>query len=68
MPPQLCEYKLELSTDGFELTYHYDTKQEHTGITALLAALNDAGIKFMDLNTSQTSLEEIFVGLVNQDS
>ena len=68
VPVQLSEYKLELSEDGCELTYHYDTKQERTGITALLAALNDAGIKFNDLNTSQTSLEEIFVGLVNKDT
>ncbi len=68
VPTQLSEYKLELSEDGCELTYHYDTKQERTGITALLAALNDAGIKFNDLNTSQTSLEEIFVGLVNKDT
>jgi ABC-2 type transport system ATP-binding protein len=68
VPPGLDEYKLELSDNGCELTYHYDTKQEHTGITALLAALNDAGIKFNDLNTSQTSLEEIFVGLVHKDT
>ena len=68
VPTQLSDYQLELSEDGLELTYHYDTKQERTGITALLAALNDAGIKFNDLNTSQTSLEEIFVGLVNKST
>ena len=68
VPPGLDEYKLELSEDGSELTYHYDTKQERTGITTLLGALNDAGITFNDLNTSQTSLEEIFVGLVHNDS
>jgi ABC-2 type transport system ATP-binding protein len=66
VPPELHDYNLELSESGCELTYHYDTKQDHTGITALLAALHDAGIKFNDLNTSQSSLEEIFVGLVNQ--
>jgi ABC-2 type transport system ATP-binding protein len=66
VPPELDDYHLELSESGCELTYHYDTKQDHTGITALLAALHDAGIKFNDLNTSQSSLEEIFVGLVNQ--
>jgi ABC-2 type transport system ATP-binding protein len=60
------ELVLQLSESGCELTYHYDTKQNHTGITALLAALQTAGIKFNDLNTSQSSLEEIFVGLVNQ--
>ncbi len=68
VPPELSEYKLELSEGGCELTYHYDTKRDHTGITALLRALHEAGIKFNDLNTSQTSLEEIFVGLVKQDS
>lgn len=68
VPPGLGEYKLELSEGGCELTYHYDTKRDHTGITALLRALHEAGIKFNDLNTSQTSLEEIFVGLVNRDS
>ena len=66
VPAELNEYNLELDESGSELTYHYDTKQDHTGITALLAALHAAGIKFNDLNTSQSSLEEIFVGLVNQ--
>jgi ABC-2 type transport system ATP-binding protein len=66
VPPELNDYHLELSESGCELTYHYDTKQDHTGITTLLAALHDAGVKFNDLNTSQSSLEEIFVGLVNQ--
>ncbi|MDH3275418.1 MAG: ABC transporter ATP-binding protein [Gammaproteobacteria bacterium] len=68
VPPELDNYHLELSESGCELTYHYDTKQDHTGITALLAALHTAGIKFNDLNTSQSSLEEIFVGLVKQKS
>jgi ABC-2 type transport system ATP-binding protein len=66
VPTELGDYNLELSESGCELTYHYDTKQNRTGITALLAALHTAGIKFNDLNTSQSSLEEIFVGLVNQ--
>ncbi|MGI9222339.1 MAG: ABC transporter ATP-binding protein [Woeseiaceae bacterium] len=68
IPASLADYRLELSEDGMELTYHYDTQQERTGITALLSALNEAGIHFNDLNTSQSSLEEIFVGLVNKDS
>ncbi len=68
VPPELDDYELELSESGCELTYHYDTKQDHTGITALLAALRTAGIKFNDLSTSQSSLEEIFVGLVNQEA
>lgn len=68
IPGELGKRQLELSDSGCELTYHYDTKQDHTGITSLLAALHDAGIKFNDLNTSQSSLEEIFVGLVNKDA
>ena len=67
IPADLGDYRLELGAEGCELTYHYDTRGEHTGITSLLAALHDAGIKFNDLNTSQSSLEEIFVGLVNKD-
>jgi ABC-2 type transport system ATP-binding protein len=67
IPSGLDGYRLELSEDGCELKYHYDTKGEHTGITALLGALHDAGIRFNDLNTSQSSLEEIFVELVNRE-
>jgi len=67
IPPGFDGYRLELSEDGSELKYHYDTKGEHTGITALLGALHDAGIRFNDLNTSQSSLEEIFVELVNRE-
>jgi ABC-2 type transport system ATP-binding protein len=68
VPSALASYKLELSDDGSELTYHYDTMGKHTGITALLGALHEAGIRFNDLNTTQSSLEEIFVGLVNRDT
>ena len=68
IPPGFDGYRLELSEDGSELKYHYDTKGEHTGITALLGALHDAGIRFNDLNTSQSSLEEIFVELVNREA
>jgi len=68
IPPGLGDYHLELSEGGDELTYHYDTKRNHTGITALLAELHRAGIRFNDLNTSQSSLEEIFVGLVHRES
>ena len=64
IPPQLACYNLELSDEGTELTYTYDTKGERTGITALLDALNVAGIRFKDLHTTQSSLEDIFVGLL----
>jgi ABC-2 type transport system ATP-binding protein len=65
IPDGLGEYALALSADGTELIYTYDTKSERTGITALLAALRDAGIRFRDLSTSQRSLEDIFVSLVS---
>jgi ABC-2 type transport system ATP-binding protein len=64
VPPQLSSYDLELSEQGTELTYHYDTKGERTGITSLLGDLRAAGIRFYDLDTSQSSLEDIFVSLV----
>lgn len=66
IPAALRDYQLELSGDRLELTYHYDTQRERTGITALLGDLNAAGIHFNDLNTAQSSLEEIFVGLVKR--
>jgi len=66
LPSQLSEYGLTISDDGCELVYTYDTKEEHTGITALLGALQAADIRFNDLNTSQSSLEEIFVDLVKR--
>jgi ABC-2 type transport system ATP-binding protein len=59
--------QLSLSQGGDELTYTYDTQAERTGITRLLASLTEAGIRFKDLSTKQSSLEEIFVGLVHQD-
>ena len=67
VPPQLDSYALELSEDRRELTYTYDTKGEHTGITDLIHALRDAGIRFNDLQTKQSSLEEIFVDLVKRE-
>jgi ABC-2 type transport system ATP-binding protein len=64
IPAALAPYKLELSNEGSELTYNYDTKGERTGITSLLSDLRDAGIRFYDLDTNQSSLEDIFVSLV----
>ena len=54
--------------DSNELVYTYDTQGERTGITALLQALNDSGVRFNDLFTTQSSLEDIFVDLVTQKS
>jgi len=66
IPPGLAAYGLELNADGSELMYTYDTRAEHTGISALLKDLNAAGIAFTDLNTMQSSLEDIFVDLVRK--
>jgi len=67
VPSQLSGYNLTLSVDGRELTYTYDTQSERTGITPLLDDLSRAGIAFRDLHTTQSSLEDIFVGLVRKD-
>jgi ABC-2 type transport system ATP-binding protein len=66
IPDELSGYALELAADGTELIYTYDTETGRTDITALLAELNRAGIKFEDLQTRQSSLEEIFVDLVKE--
>jgi len=67
IPKALDQHHLTLSPDGRELTYTYDTQAQRTGITTLLGDLAEAGIRFRDLATSQSSLEEIFVDLVRQD-
>ena len=64
IPDVLAAYHLTLSADGSEMTYTYDTQGERTGITALLKDLNLSGIRFKDLHTTETSLEDIFVDLV----
>jgi ABC-2 type transport system ATP-binding protein len=66
VPKELADHDLELAEDGTELVYTYDTQTERTGITTLLADLSKAGIKFNDLQTRQSSLEEIFVDLVRE--
>lgn len=66
VPLQLSNYDLELGPDKRELTYTYDTKGEHTGITDLINDLRRSGIRFNDLQTSQSSLEDIFVDLVKK--
>ena len=64
LPPELASAQLELSSDGMELIYTFDTQAKRTGITALLRSLGELGIGFKDLQTSESSLEEIFVSLV----
>jgi ABC-2 type transport system ATP-binding protein len=66
IPSELAGYRLELAADGSELVYTYDKQTERADITALLADLNAAGVKFNDLQTRQSSLEEIFVSLVKE--
>jgi ABC-2 type transport system ATP-binding protein len=66
VPEELSTHRLALSPDGSELIYTYDTQGERTGITALLQDLNRAEIRFRDLHTTQSSLEDIFVDLVRQ--
>jgi ABC-2 type transport system ATP-binding protein len=66
LPEALAAQKLTLSADGSELVYTYDSQGERTGITAVMQALADAGIRFKDLRTSQSSLEDIFVSLVSE--
>jgi len=68
IPDQLAQHKLQLSADGHELTYSYDTQGERTGITTLLHDLAEAGIRFRDLNTKQSTLEDIFVNLLRERS
>jgi ABC-2 type transport system ATP-binding protein len=65
VPDALASHRLTLTADGGGLVYNYDTQGERTGITALLQDLNKAGIRFRDLDTSQSSLEDIFVDLVS---
>ena len=65
VPTALQEWKPRLSDDGLTLTYDFDRHAERTGIPSLLAAMRDEGIAFKDLDTKQSSLEDIFVGLIH---
>ena len=65
IPAALVDYGLELSADRCHLVYTYDTQSERTGITSLLQTLYVSGLSLKDLKSSQSSLEEIFVSLVN---
>jgi ABC-2 type transport system ATP-binding protein len=68
VPSTLARYRLELADGGNELTYTYDAADaEHSGIVALLEDLEAAGIRFKDLQTTQSSLEDIFVRLVRDE-
>ncbi|MBK8170673.1 MAG: ABC transporter ATP-binding protein [Sandaracinaceae bacterium] len=68
IPESLAPYKLELADKGQALVYTFDTQATETGIAALLKRLNELGIDFKDLQTRQSSLEDIFVSLVSNPS
>ena len=67
IPDELAGYPLELSDDGSELLYTFDAQSEHTGIADLLRKLNGHGVHFRDIQSSQSTLEEIFVNLVHEE-
>ena len=66
IPAELARYRLELTADGSELVYTYDSQEGRMDIAGLLADLDEAGVTFEDLQTKQSSLEEIFVDLVKE--
>jgi ABC-2 type transport system ATP-binding protein len=68
VPAALAAYDLMLSADGNELTYTYDTRHGRAGITTLLSDLSDRDIGFKDLHTTESSLEDIFVGLLKEEA
>jgi ABC-2 type transport system ATP-binding protein len=67
VPASLAEFALELADEGHALVYTFDTQREHTGIATLMRRLNEQGIDFRDLHSSESSLEEIFVSLVHRN-
>ena len=67
VPGELAEWDVTLKADGHEIEYIFDTTAERTGVSSLLRRLGDLGIAYKDLNTRQSSLEDIFVSLVHQE-
>jgi ABC-2 type transport system ATP-binding protein len=65
LPPELGEWNLAIRNGGHELEYAFDTNAERTGIASLLRRMGDLGLAYKDLNTTQSSLEDIFVSLVS---
>jgi len=66
VPDALAQWKLQLGGEGYELVYEFDSQAEATGVPSLLRRMSDIGIQFKDLHTEQSSLEDIFVGLVHE--
>jgi ABC-2 type transport system ATP-binding protein len=67
IPAELDDWALALTADGHELVYEFDSQADSTGVPSLLRRMSDIGVAFKDLNTRQSSLEDIFVGLVHRD-
>jgi len=65
VPAELAQWEVVLKAEGTELEYLFDTHAERTGVSGLLRTLGDIGIGYKDLNTRESSLEDIFVGLVH---
>ena len=68
IPPEFATYNLALADDGHTLIYTYEAQGEHRGVTRLIEALLRQNIRLKDINTTQSSLEDIFVDLVRQDA
>ena len=68
IPDELAQWKLELAGEGNELVYEFDSRAEATGVPSLLRRMTDIGVQFKDLHTRQSSLEDIFVGLVHESN
>jgi ABC-2 type transport system ATP-binding protein len=66
VPAELSDWNLSLRAEGHELLYAFDANAERTGVPSLLRRMSDLGISFKDLNTEQSSLEDIFVSLVSE--
>ena len=67
VPPELAEWNVSLKADGHELLYVFDANAERTGVPSQLRRMSDAGLAFKDLNTKQSSLEDIFLSLVHRE-
>src|SRR3546814_20086851 len=67
VPPELAEWRVALKADGHEIEYLFDTQAERNGVSSLLRRLGDLGIGYKDINTQQSSPEDIFVSLVHQE-
>ena len=68
VPEALAQWNLELADEGHQLIYNFDANDESTGIPSLLAKMSALGIGFADLDTSKSTLEDIFVGLVSEEA